>query len=176
MKENQRSRLSKILLKNALISLLQEKSIQKISIKEICDTAELNRTTFYKYYCNEYELLQDLCNDALQMLLESIGKNKPFSIKKMLEIISSEKHIIKAIFNNNADENLPKRILAIPEIKEYIIADIDKNKSPVEVDIIVNFVCYGAYYIIKDWITNDCSISVSCLAEQIVYLSQKLCK
>ena len=47
--ENQRIRLSKTLLKNALVHLLQKKPLNKISVLEICETAQINRTTFCKY-------------------------------------------------------------------------------------------------------------------------------
>ena len=57
--ENQRIRLSKAMLKNALMRLLKEKPIEKISIYELCAAAQINRTTFYKYYGSQYELLAD---------------------------------------------------------------------------------------------------------------------
>ena len=45
--ENQRIRLSKTMLKNALIRLLANKSIDKITVYELCAEAQINRTTFY---------------------------------------------------------------------------------------------------------------------------------
>ena len=150
------------------------KSIQKISIKEICDLAELNRSTFYKHYIDEYALMQDLSSDALNMLLESIRNSKPISIEGMLTMIYNHRTIIKEIFNNNADETLPKKILNISEIKEYIQKDMRKYKNENEIEVISHFVCYGAYYILKDWLNSDCALSIEFLATQILSLSQKL--
>ena len=62
--ENQRIRLSKTMLKNALIELLKTKNIEKISIYELCGQAQINRTTFYKYYGSQYDLLADIENDV----------------------------------------------------------------------------------------------------------------
>lgn len=45
--ENQRVRLSKTMLKNALISLLAEKNIDKITIYELCK--KINHQTFKKW-------------------------------------------------------------------------------------------------------------------------------
>ena len=59
-KDNQRTRLTKLLFKNSLISLLQKKSIYQISVTELCDAAELNRSTFYKYYDNVSDILTEL--------------------------------------------------------------------------------------------------------------------
>ena len=62
MSENQRVRLSKQMLRSSLIEILGEKSIHKVSIREICDRAQINRTTFYKYYGSQYDLLLDMEN------------------------------------------------------------------------------------------------------------------
>ena len=53
-KEDQRVMLTKRLLKDSLVSLLKEKTIFKITIRELCDTAGINRSTFYKYYDSQY--------------------------------------------------------------------------------------------------------------------------
>ena len=176
MKENQRTRLTKTLLKQALISLLETKNIQKISIKEICETAELNRTTFYKHYNNEYELLDDLCADALKSLINTILNSLPISINGMLQIIYTERDKIKKIFLNNADEKLPKSIMSIPEIQEFIRKDIPNSKSEEEIQFISNFICYGSFYIIRDWINNDCNTNINFLADKILDVSKKICK
>ena len=68
--ENQRVRLSKMLLKNALIKLLKEKPLEKITIYELCAEAQLNRVTFYKYYGSQYDLLTDIENDCFRKLEE----------------------------------------------------------------------------------------------------------
>ena len=68
MKEDQRVRLSRQLLRSALIVLLKEKNINKISVREICDAAEINRTTFYKHYGNPYDLLEDIENSLCAVL------------------------------------------------------------------------------------------------------------
>ena len=58
--ENQRIRLTKTLLKNALLALLEKKPIERIAVSEICAQAQVNRTTFYKYYGSQYDLLAEM--------------------------------------------------------------------------------------------------------------------
>ena len=43
----------------ALIKLLSIKDFNQINIKELCQIANVNRTTFYAYYDNTFELLID---------------------------------------------------------------------------------------------------------------------
>ena len=54
--ENQRIRITKRMLREALIRLLGKKPIEKIRVQELCQEAQINRTTFYKYYGNQYDL------------------------------------------------------------------------------------------------------------------------
>ncbi|MBR6289624.1 MAG: TetR/AcrR family transcriptional regulator, partial [Acholeplasmatales bacterium] len=50
-------------LRKAILDLITEKSIEKISVKEICDKAMVNRITFYKYYEDKFTLLDDTINE-----------------------------------------------------------------------------------------------------------------
>ena len=49
MKENRRIQMTKKLLKESVFELMEQKPLNKITIKEICENADVNRTTFYKY-------------------------------------------------------------------------------------------------------------------------------
>lgn len=41
---------------NAFITLRKKKSLEKLTIRELCDTAGINRSTFYAYYHDIYDL------------------------------------------------------------------------------------------------------------------------
>ena len=47
-KESRRVQMTKKLLRESVIELMDKKPLNKISIKDICDNADVNRTTFYK--------------------------------------------------------------------------------------------------------------------------------
>ena len=49
-KSNQRVALTKQLIYQAFFTLLKKKSIRQISIRELCEIAGINRTTFYNHY------------------------------------------------------------------------------------------------------------------------------
>ena len=67
-KESRMVRMTKKLLKDALMELLEERPLAKIKIKEICDRADVNRTTFYAYYESAETLLRDIENEALEQI------------------------------------------------------------------------------------------------------------
>jgi AcrR family transcriptional regulator len=68
-RDDRRVIYTKMMLKESLINLLEKKDISKISVKEICKNADINRTTFYNHYNDQYDLMRKLENE----LIENIG-------------------------------------------------------------------------------------------------------
>ena len=66
VKNNRRTKLTKMLLKNSLIELMNDKAVNHITIKELCEKADLNRSTFYLHYTDQYQLLSEIENDLLR--------------------------------------------------------------------------------------------------------------
>ena len=58
MKTDARVKYTKMVLKKALLELMQHKPVNKITVKEICERAELNRATFYAHYSDCFDLLE----------------------------------------------------------------------------------------------------------------------
>lgn len=71
-KENRRTRLTKRLLRESLLELLQEKPVDHITVKELCECAELNRSTFYAYYTDVSELYEEMGDELVDDLLEYV--------------------------------------------------------------------------------------------------------
>ena len=69
-KKDRRIRKSKEALKNSLIELMKEKPVNNITVKELVLTADLNRSTFYNYYCDIPDMLQKLEMELYNELLE----------------------------------------------------------------------------------------------------------
>ncbi|UKI19748.1 MAG: TetR/AcrR family transcriptional regulator [Oscillospiraceae bacterium] len=106
--ENQRVRLSKMLLKNALIKLLKEKPLEKITIYELCAEAQLNRVTFYKYYGSQYDLLTDIENDCfrkLEEILSDNGSDGEDCLCRMLEALLGDEEHFKVLINSLPDKD-----------------------------------------------------------------------
>ena len=60
MKTDARVKYTKMVLKKALLELMQRKPINKITVKEVCERAELNRATFYAHYSDCFDLLESI--------------------------------------------------------------------------------------------------------------------
>lgn len=74
-KQDMRYQRTQRFLKAALIELLQEKRIDKISVRELAERAEINRATFYLHYDSPYALLMALENQLFNTIMESYKEN-----------------------------------------------------------------------------------------------------
>ena len=72
MKTDRRIKYTKMVLKEALIEILQERPVERVTVKEICDRADVNRSTFYVHYGSPQELLESICRE----LCEEISQKK----------------------------------------------------------------------------------------------------
>lgn len=68
--EDRRVRKTKKQLRNALTTLLLEKDIGHITVRDVADIADVNRGTFYAHYSDVYDLLHQLEDDMLSRLDE----------------------------------------------------------------------------------------------------------
>ena len=54
-----------MLIKKAFIELAKNEDYQRISIKDLCDSAMINRNTFYLHYQNKDDLVKEMINDTI---------------------------------------------------------------------------------------------------------------
>ncbi|HXE35355.1 MAG TPA: TetR/AcrR family transcriptional regulator [Verrucomicrobiae bacterium] len=66
-KPDQRIRRTRSLLSNALVALMQEKPIDKITVQEVLDRATVGRSTFYLHYRGKDDLFLCVLEDGLEM-------------------------------------------------------------------------------------------------------------
>lgn len=59
IKESRKTRYTRMVLQDSLTELMKQKPISKITIKEICENADINRTSCKRQYRNHTALAED---------------------------------------------------------------------------------------------------------------------
>ncbi len=67
-KQDRRVRRTIRALHAAIVALMQIKPIERITVQELCDTADVNRSTFYTHYQNIYDLFEDVEHQTYQTI------------------------------------------------------------------------------------------------------------
>lgn len=177
-KDNQRMRLTKMLFKNSLISLLHKKSIYQISVTELCDAAELNRSTFYKYYENVRDILIELEKETLQKgkqcMQESAVGEEGFYIVPLYRLlcdIQNNREIYQLLLNNSAHDGFPADMMqeTIDFLKDQAksLNIKEGNKS----NYLFQYLVSGCVSVIQNWINGPMQESPMEISELIYHTS-----
>lgn len=157
-KEDRRVTMTKRLLKDALTDILRTEDIYHVSIRELCQRADVNRTTFYKYYGNQFDLLADMENDLLEFLVSTIREHAAHPVKiieTICEYLESHLEFGRLIVNNNVDPLFPQRLFAQEILRESVMQNYGTMPDETAQEYLFNYVIYGAYRIICLWINKE---------------------
>ena len=154
---NQRIALTKKLLKSSLIEMLQEQPIYQISIRELCQRAEINRSTFYKYYGSQFDLLSEMEQDLLANIESTLVSQVGYSenvIEQILVYLEKNIDFVRLLLNSNVDPEFPQKLI--------FLESIHRKSGSLSVDLKENeheyyhcFILYGAYEIVHRWINKE---------------------
>ena len=86
-------------LATALITVMEEKALDKITVKEIIEKAEVNRKTFYYYFPDIYGLLEWVISRESSKLITEIQNNRDYenALNDVLDSIEKHRHLLNCI-------------------------------------------------------------------------------
>lgn len=84
--------------------LYSQKPIEKISIQELANRSGYNRSTFYQYFTDIYELLDFVENDLLNSMKEELANKElpAYSVQNALHCLEKKEHlsVLKALLGD----------------------------------------------------------------------------
>ena len=175
---NVRVQKTKENLKLALLKLLLHKKLNEITVKELCDTAKIQRGTFYRHYANIIELHTEITNENITEVTNYFSLDTPFSlkianIKKGLNYIK-EKEVFLFIAYKKPSEfntfNSTFKNLCIKKIARILNTDL----SNPECFFTISFMYAGIYEYIFQWVTSNYATPVDDAAQHIYTLIKGL--
>ena len=172
-RNNRRTQLTKKLMRDALLELMQEKPFAQITVKDICTTADLNRTTFYLHYPNLDELLQGVEQSAyaeVEDYIRSIRANndKVEQIASLLTYIQNNLPLFQILLlstTGDYKERLMSHFLLVLKPQE------PASPNPEEETLAWSFIVNGSIGLISGWIKSDFRMS----AKELAQLMYNLC-
>ena len=176
---NQRTKLTIKLLEQSLIKLLSDKTIYQISIRELCDVAGINRSTFYRYFGSQFDLLSlmedELINNIQSYFSLDISNLDETSIRKqmilMLEYLKSNYDFTKLLLNNNVDPEFPNRLFELSCIKALIDRAVGDRDLGELTDYYKTYMITGGFSVLRLWVNNGCTLESKVVADSLAKFS-----
>lgn len=180
-KEDRRVKYTKMVLKESFIKLLEKKDISQITIKEICEDADINRATFYAHYSDQHDLLRKIENELLDNVREHLKEfdqqdnsmNAVNVAEKIFEYIKENAKLCKLLLSERGDFGFQKRVMML--VYDKIITDLTvHNKiSKEDAEYIYYFTITGCVGIVQKWLDEDLKKSSRFMAEMVITLTMK---
>ena len=160
-------------IRNALISLLSEKELSQITVKELSDKADINRKTFYSYYSGIDDILDKIEDEIVEKLLAIIRdydfRSSDFDAYALFcslyQIINDDFELYRSlIFSNNYDFLLIKVKNTIKKtLLERYAPKINAQNNLL--GLYAEYVASGIVSMYIEWFHSDNSVSLEELAK-----------
>ena len=179
-KENQRITLTKKLLQEGLLRLLEQKSLEKISVTELCRESGINRATFYNHYNSPLDLLNSIEDKLTQELNSVVGDPKSANeASKHVEAVCiffyDNAHTILALHNCNADSKIVKALYNMNKtFQAFRIKErYSRSVAPEAIHLIAVFFNTGCYNILLEWLRKEIPATPAQIADLMINLARE---
>lgn len=171
-------------LRVALMDLIIEKGYQKLTIQEIVDRADVNRTTFYRQFHDKADLLQAVVEGMVNEMFMEIESPTQVSQGEMLFVHTSQlaKLFTRAldyqnVFNAMVEEGGSPlfRSMFIKQFEELLYERIEKAGFDVEgssfpMSLVVAFISNAYIAILHWWLSHPNQYSAEFVAEKVMQI------
>jgi len=169
---NRRTLLTKRILREALLELMQKAPITKITIKQICELSDMSRSTFYLHYRDQYELLEDIEADALQKTFERLDSinAEPDMIEKItafLEYVKANKETFGVLLCHAENTGFQKELMR--KVQEVVRSSMPPVYDDERDRVLYAFIMNGSLAMIVDWLSSGFKMQPTELAKLIFY-------
>ncbi len=169
----------------AFLTLLEKKDFAYITVKELCEAAGVNRSTFYLHYETMADLLTESVSHMNEQFLTYMKKDSEAFVVKLrdcpldelylitpeyltpyLSYIAKHKRLFRTAMENAAVLGMDKSYnrmfqhVFTPILDRYSIPQKGRR-------YIMAFYIHGLMAIISEWLKNDCTDSISYVADMI---------
>lgn len=177
-KTDRRIRRTKRLLLEGLTTLMEEKDISQISVKELADYADINRGTFYLHYKDVYDMLKKIEDDLFSQFQE-IFKNNTLDAKnpnphdtlhQVFRFLKENKDIAKVLIGKHGDLAFINKLKQLVENRIHFIWTKEQIRQD-NFEYYCSFVIYGYIGLIENWLKHNCEKSIEEMTEMASNMS-----
>ena len=159
IKGNRRVQYTKAALRRSLLKLLREKPVDRITVKDVCSEAGLNRGTFYAHYSSPEQLLGQIENEFYLDLMSAIATFQQADdvtriFTRALEALRERRELASVLFGPNGDQDFLEKIvnaahdLCIEQWSTVSRPGVDRRT----LEAAYSFISFGVMRMVQEWL------------------------
>ena len=158
IKDNRRSQYTRTALRRALLTLMLEKPVNRITVKELCAAADVNRGTFYAHYASPEQLLSQVENEFyLDLLTEVASFQQADDVEriftKAIYALRERRELASVLFGPNGDREFLNRVIRVAHdmcIVQWSGISPDAPREALET--LYTFIAHGVARTLQEWL------------------------
>ena len=163
-KANEQYKSNERVILDVFTRLLEEKDLRKITVKEICEDAHINRSTFYNHFEDVYGVLEKMWiiheENMKYIFRQSHSSSKKENLRMILEYIKDNELFYRVSFHSPIFNRMSVGF-------ETIFKQHEINSSSLKNRYQIEFIKQGMLSTIAYWLDMDCNLSVDDLLDVI---------
>ena len=124
MKTDARVRYTRRVIKESLLRLLEDRPVKRITVKEVCEAAQINRATFYAHFTDCFDVLNQMENDLLADFERSLSFASVVDVVDMIEriyaMIDQNAEVCRVLIFQNKDSSLTAKMIVMAHDKTIV--------------------------------------------------------
>ena len=171
---DRRVRKTRSALKSALTTLMKQKTINSISVKELTDLADINRGTFYLHYKDVSDLLSQSEDDLLDELMATVDafpadiiKNDPATLfGGLYRLCLANADMVRILISENGDIKFLNKLKKL--LRDKCLNDWSNNLRKMGLehfDAYYSFIVGGCLSLLQYWFSDGMKETPEELAE-----------
>jgi AcrR family transcriptional regulator len=167
-KKDRRIRKTEKQLLDGLTYLMQTKSINDITVRELSDIVDINRSTFYLHYQDIYDMIEHIEDNLIEQFTQTLNSNHKRNgelteqeFKKVMvsifEFLLQNRTICKALIGHNGDIKFLNKINEIiSERIQELLRNYASNKySDTDLELVKHYFVSGCIGLVQCWFKYD---------------------
>ena len=175
-KQDRRTRYTRTALRESLMELMLQKGINKITIKELCQRADVNRSTFYAHYRDQYDLLRQVEDEILDEInanLAYFDMNNSDGTFRILEnifrYIQDNSSFCRLLLSERGDVTFQKRVMDLCQgryMEQWLSSPRDID--PETAEYLYLYLVNGSIGVVQNWLRTEMEKTPSEMAELLL--------
>ena len=188
MAEDRRIRRTKKAMTDAFASLLLEKPLGNISVREISEIADINRGTFYLHYRDVYDMAEQLQNEIIEKFNDIVENYEPKKqtgelfpmLVELFNLLADNSELAKVLISKNGDAAFVDKLKNILREKCFINAQkVLGIKNNEEFNYFYHYIVSGCIGICSAWLDEgmkETPVEMAAFVERLIVSSVKTLK
>lgn len=174
-KPDRRVLKTKRAIRNALAQLLVEKELDEITVKDVADTADINRKTFYNYYTGIHQVIDEIESGIVFTFDQAIRevdarrdiKNSYVFFEKITAILNQDLDFYSHLFRMRGNLSLSYKITTLLKTKILTSFLQEHSCDPQEAEIFVEYAVWGMMAVYESWFNSQRSTPLEEISQKL---------